>query len=159
FLVAPTPAVLIAKFYGKPVLLNYHSGEAEDHLRRWPRTTIPIFRLADCVIVPSRYLVEVFARFGVHAEAISHTVDLGRFTFRDRRPLRPILLSNRNLESHYNVGCTLRAFALIEQRAPFARLIVAGDGGQRTQLRALAAELGLRRVEFTGPVPPDQMPD
>jgi len=159
FLITPAPAVLIAKLYGKPVLLNYHSGEAEDHLRRWPRSTKLIFRLVDRVVVPSRYLVGVFARFGIEAEAVSNTAPLERFAFRERRPLRPTLLSSRNLESLYNVADTLRAFALIERRAPDARLIVAGDGRERARLRALAAELGLKRVEFVGAAPPDRMPE
>src|SRR5206468_9988234 len=34
FVLAPTPAVLLGKWYGKRVILNYRSGEAEDHLRR-----------------------------------------------------------------------------------------------------------------------------
>src|SRR5262245_13039642 len=159
FVITPAPAVLIAKLYGKPVLLNYHSGEAEDHLRRWPRSTKLIFRLADRVVVPSRYLVGVFARFGIEAEAVSNTAPLERFTFRERRPLRPTLLSNRSLERHYNVADTLRAFALVEQRVPGARLIVAGDGCERARLRALAAELRLKRVEFVGVAPPDRMPE
>src|SRR5262245_50503738 len=157
FVITPAPAVLIAKLYGKTVLLNYHSGEAEDHLRRWPRSTKLIFRLADRLVVPSRYLVGVFARFGIEAEAVSNTVPLEQFTFRERRPLRPTLLSNRNLESHYNVADTLRAFALVERRVPGARLIVAGDGRERARLQALAAELELRRVEFIGAAPPDRM--
>jgi L-malate glycosyltransferase len=159
FVITPAPAVLIAKLYGKRVLLNYHSGEAEDHLRRWPRSTRLIFRLADRVVAPSRYLVGVFARFGIEAEAVSNTAPLERFAFRERRPLRPTLLSNRSLESHYNVGDTLRAFALVERRVPDARLIVAGDGNERAQLHALAAELGLKRVEFVGAAPPDRMPE
>src|SRR5262245_53387570 len=159
FVIAPAPAVLIAKLYGKPVLLNYHSGEAEDHLRRWPRSTKLIFRLADRVVAPSRYLVGVFAQFGIEAEAVSNTAPLEHFAFRERRPLRPTLLSNRNLESHYNVADTLRAFALIERRVPEARLIVAGDGGERARLQALAVKLGLKRVEFIGAAPPDRMPE
>ena len=35
FLLAPTPAILIGKLYGRKTVLNYHSGEAEDHLTRW----------------------------------------------------------------------------------------------------------------------------
>jgi glycosyltransferase involved in cell wall biosynthesis len=159
FLITPAPAVLIAKLYGKPVLLNYHSGEAEDHLRRWPRSTKLIFRLVDRVVVPSSYLVGVFARFGIEAEAVSNTAPLERFAFRERRPLRPTLLSSRNLESLYNVADTLRAFALVERRVPDARLIVAGDGRERARLQALAAELGLKRVEFVGAAPPDRMPE
>src|SRR5438552_4956062 len=34
FLLAPLPAVLIAKVLGKPVVMNYRSGEAPDHLGR-----------------------------------------------------------------------------------------------------------------------------
>src|SRR5688500_2747407 len=42
FLLAPLPAVIVSRLLGKPVLLNYHSGEAADHLRRsWiARTTL-----------------------------------------------------------------------------------------------------------------------
>ena len=158
FLLAPTPAILISKLYGKPVLLNYHSGEAEDHLRRWPRTALPILRLADRIVVPSDYLVEVFARFGVRTQAVFNTVDSSRFQFRERRPLKPVLLSNRNLEPHYNVECTLRAFALIQEQLPDARLVVAGDGSQRRYLHELAQSLTLRSVDFVGAVPPDEMP-
>src|SRR5881396_814158 len=89
FLLAPTPAILISKLYGKPVLLNYHSGEAEDHLRRWRRTALPILRLTDRVVVPSDYLVSVFAKFGIQAERALNSADLARFRFRERRPLRP----------------------------------------------------------------------
>jgi glycosyltransferase involved in cell wall biosynthesis len=159
FVLAPTPAILVAKLYGKKVVLNYRSGEAEDHLRRWPRTAIPTIRLVDEIAVPSGYLVDVFAQFELAARAISNFVDTDRFRFRERRPLRPVFLSNRNLEPLYNVGCVLRAFAIIQQRWPEARLIVAGDGSARGELEALAHTLGLRNVEFRGRVAPEQMPE
>jgi L-malate glycosyltransferase len=158
FVLSPTPAILIAKLYGKKVLLNYRSGEAEDHLTRWRRTALPVIRLADKVIVPSGYLVEVFGRFGIRAEAIANTVDLTRFRFRTRKPLQPVILSNRNLESLYNVECILRAFALIQKQASEARLIVAGDGSHRVRLERFCAELEIKNVEFIGQVSPEQMP-
>src|SRR6476646_374499 len=34
FLLAPLPAVLVAKVLGKPVVMNYRSGEAPDHLAK-----------------------------------------------------------------------------------------------------------------------------
>lgn len=158
FLLAPAPAILIARLYGKPVLLNYHSGEAEDHLRRWPRTALPIISLAARVVVPSDYLVSVFAKFGFQAERVANTVDVARFRFRERSLLKPVLLSNRNLERHYNVECTLRAFELIQQRVPGARLIVAGDGRERRTLRERAAALAPGKVDFLGAVAPENMP-
>lgn len=158
FVLSPTPAILIAKLYGKKVMLNYRSGEAEDHLQRWRRTALPVIRLADKVVVPSGYLVEVFGRFGIRAESIANTVDLTRFRFRARAPLQPVILSNRNLESLYNVECILRAFALIQKRVSEARLIVAGDGSHRTRLESLSLELGISNIEFIGQVSPEQMP-
>ena len=159
FVLAPTPAILIAKLYGKPVVLNYHSGEAEDHLRRWRRTAVPTIRLADAVAVPSQYLVDVFARFGLHARAIYNFVETDSFRFRPRHPLRPVFLSNRNLETLYNVACTLRAFALIQRRFPEAVLTVAGDGSQRAALERLAHELELKDVSFVGRVEQERMPE
>ena len=157
FLIAPTPAILVSKLYGKKILLNYHSGEAEDHLRRWPRTTMPILGLVDKVVVPSQYLVRVFAKFGIEAHAIFNIIDLDRFEFRQRTPLRPVFLSNRNLETHYGVDCILRAFAYIQREIPDAVLTVVGDGSQRNALENLATELHLKRTNFTGRVEHDEI--
>ena len=70
FLLAPVPAMLAARRFGKRVVLNYHSGEAEDHLARWGNLVHPWLRLADEIVVPSVYLQEVFARFGHRARVI-----------------------------------------------------------------------------------------
>jgi L-malate glycosyltransferase len=157
FLLSPTPALLAGALYRKRMILNYRSGEAEDHFRRW-RTALPTVRLADAVVVPSGYLVDVFRRFGVSASPIFNTVSTERFVFRTRNPLRPRFLSNRNFHPMYNVGNTLRAFALIAARYPEASLTVAGGGSQQRELEALAATLELRNVDFVGPVPPAKMP-
>lgn len=156
YLLAPLPALLVARLYGKPVILNYHSGEAEDHLRRWPLSRRTM-RLATRIIVPSRWLVEVFARFGLRAEAVFNHVDAEGIPWRARSAPRPLFLSNRNMEPHYNVGLVIRAFASVQRRHPDALLLVAGDGPQRRALEALARELGLAGVEFLGQVSPESM--
>ncbi|HKP88237.1 MAG TPA: hypothetical protein VJZ26_19185, partial [Blastocatellia bacterium] len=90
YLLSVVPAILIAKMYRKKVVLNYRSGEAEDHLQNWRLTAVPVMRLADSIVVPSGYLVDVFARFGLQARAIYNIVELDRFAFRQRRKLRPV---------------------------------------------------------------------
>ncbi len=149
FVLAPTPAILIGKLYRRKVLLNYHSGEAEDHLRRWRRSAVPTIRLADALIVPSAYLVRVFARVGLKAKPIHNLIETDRFRFRERQPLRPVFLSNRNFEKHYGVDRVLRAFAIIQKRIPEAELIVAGDGPERFALEQLAGDLSLKNAKFT----------
>ena len=156
FLLAPLPAVIVAKLLGKPVVMNYRSGEAPDHLRRSAvaRATL---RAVDRNAVPSRFLQDVFAGFGIGAEVIPNIVDTERFAFRRREPLQPHLLSTRNFEGLYNVGCTLRAFARVQQRCPDASLTLVGAGSQDARLRALARELGVRNVTFTGRASPAEM--
>src|SRR6185503_2815524 len=73
----------------------------------------------------------------------------------ERKPLLPLFLSNRNLETHYGVDHVLRAFALIQASVPEAELIVAGDGSQRSLLEKLASELGLQNTRFVGRVEHD----
>jgi L-malate glycosyltransferase len=158
YMLSAMPAVIAGRLYGKKVILNYRSGEAEDHLRNW-RTAIPTIRMADVVVVPSGYLVDVFARFGLKARPIHNIVELDRFRFRERRPLRPVFLTSRLLEPLYNVGCVLRAFALIQKRVPEASLTVAGEGWMRAELEQLARDLDLRNTEFIGGVPFEAMPD
>ena len=157
FLLAPTPAILIGKWYGKKVVVNYRSGEAADHLTRWPRTSVPTLLRADAVVTPSRYLVDVFAKFGVAAESIANFVDPAAVKYRRRDALRPVFLANRNFQALYNVPCVLRAFALIQHRLPDARLIVIGDGPEREHVHAVAQSLSLANVEFLGAVKPTEM--
>jgi glycosyltransferase involved in cell wall biosynthesis len=157
FMLAPTPAILIGKLFGKRTILNYRSGEADDHLVRWRRTAIPTIRLVDRILVPSAYLVDVFAKHGISASYIYNFVDTSRFKFRLRTTPKPVFLSNRNLRPLYNVACTIRAFSIVQQRFPEARLIVAGEGGERPGLENLVVELGLRNVEFIGRVEHDNM--
>ena len=159
FLLAPLPAVIVSRLIGKPVLLNYHSGEAEDHLRRsWLARTM-LRRHVDVNVVPSLYLCDVLARFGITATGVSNTVDRDEFSYRARdlrrRPLT--VLSTRNFEPLYNVACTLRAFALVQARCPDLSLTLVGSGSQESALKALAADLGLRGVRFAGPVAPERI--
>jgi glycosyltransferase involved in cell wall biosynthesis len=156
FLLAPLPAVLMARLLGKPVVMNYRSGEATDHLTRSAvaRATL---RSVDRNAVPSRFLHDVFERFGIPSDIVPNIVDLDRFAFRRRDALRPVVLSTRNFEPLYNVACTLRTFRLVQDRYPEATLTLVGAGSQDASLRQLAAELKLRKVNFASRVPPSEI--
>jgi glycosyltransferase involved in cell wall biosynthesis len=156
FLLAPLPAILAARALGKPVILNYRSGEAPDHLRR-SAVARRVIASVDLNIVPSRFLVDVFGSFGIPATVIPNVVDLNRFRFRRREPLTPRLVSTRNFDELYNVACTLRAFRLVQDRWPAASLTLVGAGPQDAALRALARDLRLEHVTFAGRVAPDRI--
>jgi glycosyltransferase involved in cell wall biosynthesis len=153
FLIAPLPAMAIAHALGKPVILNYHSGEAPDHLHRSAIARAALARVHRNV-VQSSFLHEVFARFGLESVIIPNTIDFKRFPWRRREGFGPHILSTRNLEPIYNVGCTIRAFRLVQDRYPNATLTLVGSGCEEQSLRALTRELRLTGVTFTGRVPP-----
>jgi glycosyltransferase involved in cell wall biosynthesis len=136
--------------------MNYRSGEAPDHLRRSTvaRRTL---RAVDRNAVPSKFLQQVFAQFGIDAEIIPNIVDVDRFAFRTRDPLKPNVLSTRNFEPLYNVACTLRAFRLVQDQHPEATLTLVGAGSEDDALRRLAGTLGLRNIRFEGRVPPAEI--
>jgi glycosyltransferase involved in cell wall biosynthesis len=156
FLLAPLPALIVARMLGRPAILNYRSGQAPDHLKRSRLARAAIGR-TDRTIVPSGFLVDVFASFGIEATVVPNLVDLERFRFRERDPVRPVLLSARSFEPLYNVACTLRAFQRIQREKPSARLTLVGGGTLEASLKALAGDLGLRHVTFAGPVPHAEM--
>jgi glycosyltransferase involved in cell wall biosynthesis len=158
FLLAPLPAILAAHGLGKRIILHYHSGEAEDHLARWSSLVHPWLRLVDEIVVPSDYLRRVFARHGYRTRVIPNVVDTSRFRYRERIPLRPHLLSTRNLEPYYQVENTIRAFALLKALFPDAILTIAGSGSQAEELRRLVSLLGIEGVRFVGAMRPSLLP-
>jgi len=97
---------------------------------------------------------EIFDRHGYTVRVIRNVVDLSRFAYRERLPLRPALLSTRNLEPYYRVDVVLAAFRLVKAQIPEATLTVAGSGSEEGRLRRLAGE----GVRFVGPVAPAEMP-
>jgi glycosyltransferase involved in cell wall biosynthesis len=151
FLLAPVPAWLVALLGKKKVLLHYHSGEARDHLRRF-RTARPMLRRMGMLVVPSWYLVDVFAEFGLKAEVVPNIVDLSQFCFRTRTPLRPHLVCTRGFHPYYRVDLVLQAFAEVQKVFPHARLDLAGGGPLERQIRDLVHQLKLSGVRFLGVV-------
>jgi len=158
YVISTLPPLFIAKFIGKKTILHYHTGEAEDHLKKWGWLAISSMKEFDEIVVPSQFLVDVFKKFGLKAKAIFNCVESRDFIFRERVPLKPIFLSNRAFEKHYNVGCVLRAFQLIQKECKEASLIVAGTGSREQELKNLTKELDLKNVEFIGRVSQEEMP-
>jgi glycosyltransferase involved in cell wall biosynthesis len=156
FLLWCAPAVCIGRLYRKKVMLHYHDGQCEDHLRNW-RTARPVLRMAHQIVAPTYFIVDVMKKFGFDAQCIFNVIAVDQFHYRQREQLRPVFMTNRILEPLYNVGCILRGFALIQQRYPGATLTVAHDGCCRPELEQLARDLALRNVAFVGKVPHDRV--
>jgi len=152
------PAVWISRLRRVPVVVNYRGGEAAEFLARSARSVRGTMQRASRLIVPSGFLKEIFGRHGMPAEVVPNVVDLVRFHPAAQLAPAPNLIVARNLEAIYDNGTALRAFALVLQRHPDARLLVAGTGPEESALRHLASELGISgHVHFAGRLERDEM--
>jgi len=149
FLISAAPAWLVAKLRGCNILIHYHSGDARDHLQRFWSARFLLSR-AEQVVVPTRYLLDVFHEFGLSAISIPNVLDLEQFRYRIRNPLRPHLICPRGFSKYYNVDVVVRAYAEVKRAYPDARLDLVGEGPLEHDIRKLVNNLKLTGVSFTG---------
>src|ERR1700730_15183591 len=149
FLLAPAPAWLFAKLRGKKSLINYRSGEARDHLQRFSSGKFVLSRAAQ-IVVPSRYLVDVFREFGLRATVVPNLVDLSQFRYRERNTLRPRLVCTRGFSPYYGIDVVVRVFGELKKTYPDAVLDLVGGGPLEAQVRQQVRDLGLTGVDFVG---------
>jgi len=159
------PAIWIATLRRVAVVVNYRGGGAGDFFRQSMTWIRPTLARCSAIVVPSPFLERVFGEYRFRAVVIPNIVDLNRFAPTDDSRTTPglstavpHLVVARNLEPIYDVGTALRAFRIVRQTVPGARLSIAGSGMARPSLEALARELEIEdAVVFTGRVENEQM--
>ena len=120
-------------------------------------------RAADWVTVPSVATVEytrhLVPGFVPRVSVIYNGVEVPSLRPEPLPIAAPRLLCLGRLFAEKGVDLLLTALASIVDRCPQARLVIAGDGPERSALEQQAAELGLgHRVEFTGWIAPAAVP-
>lgn len=153
------PAIWIARFRGTAVVVNYRGGEAAEFLLGSARVVRFTMRQASALVVPSGFLHEVFARFGMSAEVVPNIIDLSRFHARtSARSGEPHLLVARNLEPLYDNETAIRALEIVRVSFAGARLTIAGSGPEEERLRQIVNARGLGSyVSFAGRLERDEM--
>jgi len=157
------PALWVGRLRRVPVIVNYRGGEAPGFLARSGALVRASMAQAAALVVPSGFLVGVFAAHRMPALVVPNIVDRALFG-----PATPAdagaadggeaILVARNLEPIYDIATALRAYARLRRQRPQARLVIAGSGPEGDALRALAAGLGVADgVEFTGRIGRDAM--
>jgi glycosyltransferase involved in cell wall biosynthesis len=122
-----------------------------------------LLRSADWVAACSNAILEKGRRLvpeiTVRSSVIHNAVDDCYFSPEPppAAPQRLLCLGRLSHEKGFDLA--LRAFALVLERFPGARLVIAGDGPQRAALERLAAVTGIfHALEFLGWVSPEDVP-
>jgi glycosyltransferase involved in cell wall biosynthesis len=175
-------AALPLKLVGVPVVLDLHEAMPEFFVTRFPRAANPIshrllllqerlsMAFATHVITVNEAFGDRLRKLGLRDEKLSIVINspsLERFdaaahperVFREDGMLK--LVYTGALTPTYELDVTIRAIARIATERPDldVRLDLYGRGDSEEELRALAAELGMRgRVTFHGRIPIDAVP-
>ena len=155
------PAVWIAKFRNTETIVNYRGGKAENFFKQSYKSVRPTLNASSKIVVPSRFLEEVFTKRNIKTQIIPNIIDLDRFTpeHSKNKVQSPHLLVARNLESIYNNSMAIHTLSEIKKTYPKAMLTIAGSGPELDKLNALVKELDLTEsVQFTGRVDTQDMP-
>jgi glycosyltransferase involved in cell wall biosynthesis len=172
---APVPGLgdLAVAFSGsRPAVFTYHSGTmhkgekgsglADRAIGFYERTVLPrVFaRARRLVAVSPVSLADGYAK----AVRITPGVDTGLFTPgvpASQRAKTVVFVGRMSRSSAWKgVDVLIRAFALLVEEVPEARLKLVGDGDAVPDLLALAAELGVAdRVETTGSLGGERLAD
>jgi len=144
------PVLRVAAWLRRPVILLYKGGDAGNFLAAEGAVVLPSLRRAARLVVPSEFLRDMFAKYGLTATVVPNLIDAERFVYRPR-PVAPLRgLVTRSLESIYNNALAIRAWAILRRRHPEAELWIAGEGPEEASLRRLAEELCPGAVRFLG---------
>lgn len=68
---------------------------------------------------------------------------------------RPTLLFVGRIEARKGIPFLLQAYKIVKERVPSARLVIAGDGGLRSEYEQMAQRMELKDVHFDGFVAPE----
>ena len=148
FLLHAAPAIILAKFFGKKVILSYSDSMAELDLERSHEIYRPILRLCDRVVVSSHYLRTVLSGYRFDSEVMPGGI-AGRIA--EPKPvlqLQPRIVMVRPLERQAGYVAAIRAFKLVKQKFPRAEMVIAGDGTRREYLQNLVSREKILGITF-----------
>ncbi len=154
------PVVWSARLRGTPTIVNYRGGDARRYFDVSFSRVKPTLESCSRVVVPSGFLREVFADFGVASQIIPNIIDLELFCPGPERSANSefTVAITRNLESIYGIEYAVRGIALLRGEGANIRLQIAGSGPLSGELESLVTELGLADcVEFMGRLERDQV--
>ncbi len=153
------PRPLVISTWGADVLTQGPPEDADLHRRK-----AALLQLADRVSATTRFLADATAAYGPLPREAIEVIPFGvvvedfaaAAATADRPPTVGFL---KHLEPKYGPDVLLKAFAMVLDALPAAKLVFYGDGSMRAGLARLADELGATRaVTFHGAIPYSQVP-
>ena len=154
------PAVvgLLAKGWGKRLVLSYHGGSIAKFFADWTWLVHPVLKRYDEILALTPTQARIFEDHGFQAQIVPNIVPVETFSFRPRGPLSPNILWLRQLEPRYRPEDALQIFVAVQRIHPDATLTMAGGGSLATKMAREIENRGLEGITLSGHLPLDGIP-
>lgn len=146
-------SVIAGRINKKRVVATYHGGGADNFFAKHTRLVKKYLTKTDANIVLSGFIANVFDKYDIPYTIIPNIVELDANVYRERKTIKPNYISIRTLSPLYNIECIIKAFVIVKERMPEAKLTIVSDGPSRNELEKMVADMQLKDVVFTGRVP------
>jgi glycosyltransferase involved in cell wall biosynthesis len=144
-------SVLVNSFLNKNLILTYHGGDAGKFFAKYPGFVKYFLNRTDQNIVLSGFLEKEFHLYGLKYKVIPNVVE-NSFPFREKKELSPNYISVRSLYKLYNIECIIKAFQLVVDVIPYAKLTILGDGPDKSRLESFVNAQKIANIHFVGRV-------
>lgn len=153
------------KFYSKHKYFWYFISKIEAHL------TMHILHKADLVLPISKWLKEDFAKKGIERSKmmpLPEGIDLDRFSDADGEAIRrrynlndsKVIIYVGTIDAMRKLDVLIYAFSKVKKSRENVKLLMVGEGNDKSNLEELASELGIPdNVVFTGQVYSHEIPN
>ena len=154
----PAAAGLLARRWGKRLVVTYHGGEAAQFMAKHGGFARSVLQRYHAFLTLTPTQAAIFRHDALAPEIVPNIVPVQDYYFRPRGQLQPHLLWLRQMASRYRPQDALAVFARIRQAYPHATLNMVGDGPLLADMQARARKLGLTGVHFSGALSSEDIP-
>lgn len=144
--------ITIGKWLQRRVVLTYHGGGAERFFQERERLVSFFISKTDSNIVLSGFVGKVYEKYGFNYTIIPNMIEMDVCHFRPRHQIHPVFICIRSFTETYNLCCSLRAFKIVKDLFPDAKLFLVGDGPLKDTLHSFVDDNGITGVSFVGHV-------
>ncbi len=143
------PIILMAKFFGKKVVLDYRYYADFPRIYDGGPLQSCLFSACDRVLVLSEFQHHRLERFNFTGGYLPEFLRREDVAPRSIKSIQPKIVVTGPLEKINNTLCVLKAYRLVKQKYPRTELVIAGDGSRRQGLIDLVCRERIAGVDFT----------
>lgn len=118
---------ILSRLFNKKYILFLHGGDLPKRYQRNPVLVSSAFKGAHCLIAPSNYLKNYFEIKGFNMTHIPNIIEIENYPFKERKNIKPNILSIRGFGKAYNPLMTLQAINELKDKINSLNLLMLGD--------------------------------